>query len=78
MKDKGLSSNKELRISCCYQLLSFLYALNNNYKGTSPRELSSSNICLAKATSYFEKHIFDSINLEDVASYVKLEFKLFC
>lgn len=73
IKEKGLSSNKELRLSSCYQLLSFLYAVNNEYKNNGVRDSSLTNISLAKATSYFEKHIFDYITLEDVANYVKLD-----
>ncbi|MBK5200916.1 MAG: helix-turn-helix domain-containing protein [Spirochaetaceae bacterium] len=74
IKDKGISTNKILRLSACYQLLGFLYALDFNYKGSTKIENNeSTNMALAKATNYMERHIFDSIFLDDIASYVRLD-----
>jgi AraC-like DNA-binding protein len=75
IKDKGISKNKTLRLSACYQLLGFLYALDFNYKGNNNNieKNESTNMALAKATNYMERHIFDSILLDDVASYVRLD-----
>lgn len=74
IKEKGNSNNKTLRLSACYQLLGFLYALDFNYKGkTNIDNHETVNMALAKAINFMERHIFDSINLNDIASYVRLD-----
>lgn len=73
IKDKGISKNSQLRMSACYQLLGMLYALDFNYQSNNNIDNNSgSNMALAKATNYMERHIFDYISLEDIAKYVQL------
>jgi AraC-like DNA-binding protein/mannose-6-phosphate isomerase-like protein (cupin superfamily) len=74
IKDKGISKNSKLRMSACYQLLGMLYALDFNYQSNNSIDNNSgSNMALAKATNYMERHIFDYISLEDIAKYVQLD-----
>ncbi len=74
IKDKGISKSNELRMSACYQLLGLLYALDFNYQSNNNIDNNSgSNMALAKATNYMERHIFDYISLEDIANYVQLD-----
>jgi AraC-like DNA-binding protein/mannose-6-phosphate isomerase-like protein (cupin superfamily) len=74
IKDKGVSKSPELRMSACYQLLSFLYALDFDYQKKSSIDNSrGSNIALLKANNYMERHVFDYISLDDIASYVQLD-----
>ncbi|MGD1823332.1 MAG: AraC family transcriptional regulator [Pleomorphochaeta sp.] len=77
IKDNGMSKNKNLRLASCHKLLGFLYSLNQNYV-----EEESINVPVEKALKYMRLHLFESITLEELASYVCLNpiyfNRLFC
>ncbi|MGH0053791.1 MAG: AraC family transcriptional regulator [Sphaerochaetaceae bacterium] len=70
VRDKGLSPRRELRISACYQMLGLLY---NLAAGTKPEESQGENVHLEKAIRYMQRHVFDNLNLQMIATHVQLD-----
>ncbi|MEA4859907.1 MAG: AraC family transcriptional regulator [Sphaerochaeta sp.] len=70
VRDKGLSQNRELRISACHQVLGLLY---NLAAGTKMEEAKGVNIRLEKAIRYMQRHVFDKLSLDMIANHVQLD-----
>lgn len=70
IRDKGLSSKPELRISACHQVLGLLY---NLAAGTNMEESKGENIRLEKAIHYMQRHVFDNLSLSMIANCVQLD-----
>ncbi len=70
VRDKGLSSSRELRISACHQMLGLLY---NLAAGTKLEENQGENVHLEKAIRYMQRHVFDNLDLQMIASHVQLD-----
>ncbi len=70
VRDKGLSSTTELRISACHQVLGLLY---NLAAGTRMEDAKGENIRLEKAIRYMQRHVFDKLSLALIANHVQLD-----
>ena len=68
IKSLGLSKSKNQRLSACHQLLGLLYNLDSDF----PNEIKQSSVKIEKSLKFMTKHLFDPINLKDVADYVEL------
>ncbi|MGE4584354.1 MAG: AraC family transcriptional regulator [Sphaerochaeta sp.] len=74
VRDKGLSSSPELRISACHQVLGLLY---NLAAGTRMDDSKTENVRLEKAIRYMQRHVFDKLSLDMIASHVQLDHSYF-
>ncbi|WP_320128007.1 AraC family transcriptional regulator [uncultured Sphaerochaeta sp.] len=74
VRDKGLSQNPELRLSACHQIFGFLYNLQAGSAAEDPVE---ENVCLERAIRYMQRHVFDKLTLDQIASHVQLDASYF-
>jgi len=70
VRDKGLSSNEELKMSAVHQVLGLLYSLAG---GKTMEENTGENHRLERAIRYMQRHLFDKVNLEMIAAHVQLD-----
>ncbi len=70
VRDKALSTKEELRLSSCHQLLGFLYSL---LAGSVSERTTGSHVRLEKAIRHMQRHVFDNLQLSQIASHVGLD-----
>ncbi|NBK21193.1 MAG: AraC family transcriptional regulator [Spirochaetia bacterium] len=70
VRDKALSPKQELRLSSCHQLLGLLY---NLLAGSVSERATGSNVRLEKAIRHMQRHVFDNLNLSQIANHVGLD-----
>jgi AraC-like DNA-binding protein len=70
IRDRGLSPDRNLRLSACYQLLSLLFRLGEPLWGGKGTTVES--VHLEKAIRIMQRHVFDKLTLEDICSELRL------
>ncbi len=70
IRDRGLSKERNHRLSACYQLLSLLFRFGE------PRQVGNDttieSIHLEKAIRIMQRHVFDKLTLDDICSEIRL------
>ena len=70
VRDKGLSSKEEMQKSAIHQVLGLLYSLA---AGTKMEENKGEDHRLERAIRYMQRHLFDKVSLEMIASHIQLD-----
>lgn len=71
IRDRGLSQERNIKLSACYQLLSLLFRFGGEpfWKGN---DATVENIHLEKAIRIMQRHIFDKLTLDDICAELRL------
>ncbi len=75
IREKGLSTNRNLQLSATHQLIAFLYQLSED--GSAPSLGRGDSVHLEKAIQFMQRNVMNTITLQDIADHLKLNKSYF-